>query len=160
MARERTVAPMSGFFKFTKIGQSVAGMIRDHRTVRTSDGESTFIVMRPVLIHDGSKKSGSPLYERYESAAIGLSTDLKLKIKANDVGGIVRITFTDTEASRKGNPRKIFLVEDLDNAEIRALNETAGHDNDATPYFPPEEKKSEPGSPLDETGDDDDDLPF
>ncbi len=153
MARTREAAPMAGFFKFTKVGQSVAGHVHDYRTVPTSDGKSTFITLRPVLINDQIKREDGIKFRRFESCAIGLSTDLRLKITEKDKGAFLRITFSDKEASRKGNPRKIFIVEELEPSEMRAIDETADKSAQTEPYYATsDEKKTD--------DDNDDELPF
>lgn len=158
MATERVAPPLSGFFKFSKVGQSIAGHVDSVRTVNTQQGTSTFIVLRPVLIHDGHKANGSPLYERYESCAIGLSADLRAKITERDAGLYLRITYDRQEPTKKGNPKRVFLVEILEGHEMRALNDKAGKEHAATPYFPDSAGNR---SESDDTGDDnEDDLPF
>ena len=158
MATERVAPPLSGFFKFSKVGQSVAGHIDSVRTVNTQQGTSTFMVLRPVLIHDGNKATGSPLYERYWSCAIGLSADLRAKITERDAGLYVRITYDRQEPTKKGNPKRVFLVEIMEGHEMRALNDKAGKEHAATPYFP--ETTGTRGESEHSGDEDEDDLPF
>lgn len=154
MATERTAAPLSGFFKFNKVGQSVVGHVNRFITANTTNGPSTFMILRPVLIHDGNKTPGTPLYERWESCAIGLSADLRGKLSQRDEGLFVRITYDSQEPTKKGNPKRVFKVEILEPSEIRALNDAAGKDHQAEPYFADKVHGDS------ETSEEGDDLPF
>jgi hypothetical protein len=156
MATERVAPPLSGFFKFSKVGQSVAGRIDSIRTVTSANGPSTFAVLRPVLIHDGNKTNGSPLYERWESCALGLGADLRTKLSAKDEGLYVRVTYTGQEPTKKESPKRVFLVEIMEGAEMRELNDKAGKDHAHEPYFPAEAK----GGTSSGADDESDDLPF
>lgn len=147
MAQERTVRPMGAFFKFTRIGQWAAGKVA--RGNETENGP--FIVFEPVLIH---AEDGPP--RMYESAAIGLSTDLSLKIDYKlDVGNLLLIEFADTEPTKKGSPKKVFRVSVLTPAELTNLAVGADGSNRHTAYVAPGTQTT-PGALQDEP----DEFPF
>lgn len=135
MPVERQSQPKTGFFKFTKKGQSVAGIARRPVTVKagTAD-ESTFLPMSTCIVFDGESK------ERYAFVNIGLGTDLRFKIDASCEGKFMAITFTGTEQAKKGSPKKVFRVVEFDDSEAdknaaNSLYAGAGtsHKNDAYP---------------------------
>jgi hypothetical protein len=120
MSTERKVAPLSGFFKFKQKGQKIAGLVQRYKT-----GENgAFIVLAPAVIFTGKK--GEP-GEMYGSVAVGLSTDLNLKVTVKDTGRYLSLEFVDTEPSRKDEPRKIFRVLQLEREELIQLAEGASN---------------------------------
>lgn len=152
MATERKVRAMSSFFKFTEIGDMAAGKVREFK----SGENGTFMILSPVLVRKGRKGT----VEQFQSAAVGLKTDLSLKIDTrSDIGALLQCTYTDDEPTKKGNPKKIFTVLLLTQDEIGKLAATADRSHKDEPYHVEPEEKSEI---ADETEDDseDDDLPF
>lgn len=150
MPQERTAAPLSGFFKFTKIGQKVVGRVSQYRT---SDN-GTFIVMSPVCLWPGKGSQG----EMYQAASIGLSTDLGLKVNIRDVGKFLSLEYADAEPTRKGSNKKLFKVLELTRAELVAAVNGANDDNRQEVYSLASSNEEEPGAGA--STDDDNDLPF
>lgn len=156
MSTERRVAPIAGFFKFKKKGQKIAGMVQRYKT-----GENgAFIVISPAVVFNEKGQKG----EMWESVAIGLSTDLALKVTQRDVGRSLSLEFVDTEASRKGNPRKIFKVLQLEREELIELAQGSGNSH-RKEHYPLAERgqRSEyddEGEDYDASGAGEDDLPF
>lgn len=151
MATERTVAPMASFFKFTKLGQAVAGKIEKY----AHNEQGGFIVLRPALVRDDRGE----VFQGFDGAAVGLATDIRLKIQATDVNKFVRIEFVDKEPTAKGSPRKIFRVELLERAELVEIAKHADMTNRDKQYA------GRGGANADDTSseaseDDDLDLPF
>jgi hypothetical protein len=94
---------------------------------------SAIIVMSPVLLSQGR---GQPL-QRYERAAIGLSTDLSQKINPDDVDNFLMLVYMDEEPTKKGSKRKIFAVSELSLEEIKELDATADQTHRLDPYRDP-----------------------
>lgn len=150
MATERTVAPMASFFKFTKIGQSIAGLISKYAT----NEQGGFIVLRPALIREDRASA----YCGYDGAAVGLATDIRLKITDKDTNKYVRIEFVDKEPTKKGSPRKIFRVELLERAELIALARDADMSNRDKQYAG--RAGGHDDEMANEAAEEQDDLPF
>lgn len=147
MPQERTTAPLGSFYKFTKIGQKVAGIIKRYGT-----GENgPFVNMEPVLIRDGKGEQ----FQAFLTCGVGLSTDLNLKVNQNDVGKAVSFEFVDTEPTKKGSNKKIFRVHILDRAELVELASDADRSNRNSPYI-----RQASNDPENDVTDDNDDLPF
>lgn len=143
---------MSGFFKFTQIGQAVAGRIT--RFAQGDSDKGPFIALSPVMV---SNERGAVM-QQWESCAVGLSTDLALKISERDVGSLVTITFKDKEPTTKGSPRKIFTVMELSVDEMRELAATTDKSHRSEPY--PNRADEKTPAANNTAGADDDDLPF
>lgn len=147
MPTERNVRPMSGFLKFTKIGESVAGKIEKYM----SGGENgPFVIIAPALVGRNGK------VEQWGSVAVGLTTDLKLKVTKDDEGKFLGFRFKETEPTTKGSQKKIFSVVEYTLDEIRELSNTADKTHKSEP-FP---KDNTPAANNAAGVDDDDDLPF
>lgn len=129
MPKEITKAPLSGFFKFTELGQSVVGQVKDFFTAGEKNNPS--MVLAPAMIRD--ERNGIP--KRYASVAIGLSTDLRLKIdpKAHK-GAFLLVEFVGKEKTNKGSDYKEFRVLILDSDEIRALAAKADNTHKGDPF--------------------------
>jgi hypothetical protein len=149
MATQRTAAPMSAFFKFTKIGQKIAGRIHQYRT----NDQGGFVILRPAILRD----SRSDTFHAYESAAVGLATDLKLKITQRDEGKYISVEWTDQEPTKKGSPRKIFDVLELSGDEMKTLAAGADMSHRTELY---RGRDGDANAAGDQTIPDDDDLPF
>lgn len=151
MAKERTVRPMSGFFKFTTIGQSVAGKIEKYNP----GGENgPFVVIAPALVATGGK------VHQWASVAVGLSTDLRLKVSPSDEGSFMGFRFKETEPTTKGSKKKIFSVVEYDSAEIRELAATADKTHRNDPYKDENAPAASNAAGTHGAEDDEDDLPF
>lgn len=150
MANERTVEPMAAFYKFTRIGQQVVGLVKRYAT----GDNGPFVVMEPVLIRD---ESGAVL-RSFHSAAIGLSTDLSLKVGPRDVNKWFSFTFDDTEKTKKGSDKKLFKVLELEKSDVAEYAQGSDSSNRMMQY-------SKPASEIDDSeittaAQEDDDLPF
>lgn len=114
MATERNSKTMAEFFKFTQIGQAVAGLITSFKTSENGP----FALFEPVLIRDNPDEPP----KRYAGVAVGLSTDLKIKLDMQqDVKKFFSIEFAEKEPTSKGSDRKIFRVLELTRDEMKAL---------------------------------------
>jgi hypothetical protein len=151
MPQERTAAPLSGFFKFTKIGQKAVGRVSQYRT---SDN-GAFIVMSPICLWQSKASEG----EKYQAASVGLSTDLGLKINIRDVGKFLSIEYVDAEPTRKGSNKKLFRVQELNRAELVAAVAGASEEHRGEVYSLASANDDEGAAPGAVT-DNDDDLPF
>ncbi len=147
MSKERTVAPMGGFFKFTTIGQQVAGVVKRYG----NSDNGPFIVFEPVLVRNAR---GEQMHS-FASAAVGLTTDLKLKVSQTDVGKCLALTFTDTEPTKKDSNKKLFRVEELDRGELIDLARAADNSERQNVYSRSAETEGDIVA-----ADNDDDLPF
>lgn len=115
MGQQREAATMAEFFKFKKIGQGVAGRIIEFKKSNNGD----FIVLSPVLVKD-NREGG---WTRYYSLALGLTTDIKMKlIPEQDKGAMFAFYYVDNQPTTKGSPRKVFVVEKLEKQEIAELS--------------------------------------
>jgi hypothetical protein len=83
-------------------------------------------------------------WERVEAPgiAVGLSTDLGMKITSNDVGRFLLIIFDDTEPAKRGQPRKVFRVIELTKTEIIGLRDGSF----VVPEAPPRKTPDAPAS--------------
>lgn len=90
----------TNLIKFEEVGKTVVGVLLSRKETETKFGESPFY---KVLTTDG--ESGF-----FASALL----DDKL---SNQVGKIVRIQFTETKPSNKGNDAKIFDVKAMEDTE-------------------------------------------
>lgn len=148
MATQRTAPTLAGFFKFTKVGQYIVGLMDGYRDTPTSGPIATFT---PCIISDGNVK------QAWGSVAIGLSTDLKFKVERADRGRWFLIKFSDTEPTKKGSPRKVFTVATLDSMEeVKEMSEGVDmtHRNELYPVA------SAVFAGKGEADDSEDDLPF
>lgn len=118
MATERNAKTMAEFFKFRRIGQTVAGRVTEHKPGKPGMGE--FIVMSPAII------AANGTMHRYKAVAIGLTTDLAAKISPSDKGQFLSLSFVDTEPTDKGSERKIFKVLVLTKDEMVMYAKTDG----------------------------------
>jgi len=151
MATERNAAPMAAFFKFTKKGQKIAGVIESYKT----NDKGGFISLRPALLRDD--RNG--VFQAYAGAAVGLATDLKFKITEHDTRKAVSIEWIDSEPTKKGSPKKIFRVEMLEREELIGLAHGADMSHRQEQYRGRED--DDDSIPSDDTSSiDDDDLPF
>lgn len=124
------------FVKMRTIGTAVAGRV----TRYGNNDNGPFIVLEPIFV-----KERGGVWRKYGGAALGLTTDLRRKIDADDKGKILQIEFVDTQESRSGAPQKLFKVFDLDNSEASAIAKGA---------------TEETGKISDIAGGNDDDVPF
>lgn len=148
--KERNAGPMAGFFKFTAKGQAIAGIVKRHFN---GDNGHAFILSPCVIKSEPDGETTT-----YQAAAVGLSTDMLIKVDvAADVGKCLLFEFVDTEASKKGSPRKIFRVGELTTGELDKMF-TRAKTNIPEPYQPPS-KTAAVESPSD-MADEDDELPF
>jgi hypothetical protein len=116
MATEREAqSNLAPFHKFTALGQAVAGKIE--RMGQTENGP--FAILFPVI---GRPERGGN-WTKLSEIAIGLTTDLSMKVERRDVGKYVFVEFNDTEATRKGNDKKLFRVIELSRDEIIGLRD-------------------------------------
>lgn len=156
MATERERRKMSSFFKFSEIGDTIAGQIKEFRQSQYG----TFFVLSPVFV----KRGRNGTVERYQSAACKLASDMLSQIDADkDKGAAVSITYYDSEPTSKGSPKKLFRVLDLDQADINKLSKAADNTHRDDPYIAPDAKQSATSFDDDKSeiaDDDDDDLPF
>ena len=151
MAKEREAKPISSFFKFTDIGDMAAGTIREFR--KSQFGE--FFVLSPAFLRRGRKGK----VERYESAAITIASDMISKIDSSkDKGLSLSITFDDTEPTKKGSPKKLYKVLELEPQEQKQLASTADNEHRDEAYIVSKSEADDSGIPADD--DDDDDLPW
>ena len=116
MAQERKAKPMGAFFKFTEIGQSVAGKIAEFK----NGADNVFMIIdSPVL---RSSKKEKPV--QYLTAAVGLATDIATKIdRRKDAGKYFYIEYNDTEPTTKGSPKKLFKVLEITPQEFHSLEQ-------------------------------------
>jgi hypothetical protein len=116
MATEREAqSNLAPFHKFTELGQAIAGKIE--RMGQTENG--AFAIFHPVI--GRSERGGS--WTKLSEIAIGLTTDLSMKVERRDVGKYVFLEFNDTEPTRKGNDKKLFRVIELTRDEIIGLRD-------------------------------------
>jgi hypothetical protein len=144
MANEREAQTnRAPFHKFTEIGQALAGRV----TKFGNNDNGAFIELHPVL----SREERGGAWVREDAAiAVGLATDLGMKIDGRaDMNKYLLIEFTDTEPSKRGQPKKIFRVLDLTLKEIVGLR-------DGTFTVPDAEPRKTPAKAAEEI----DDLPF
>lgn len=140
---------MAEFFKPKTIGQALVGRISEFLPDK---GNGPFIVLEPVILKEDPKGG----YVRYHSLALGLSTDLRFKLREqNHKGQWVSVEFVDTEPTSKGSPKKIFKVMQLTNAEAADFSGMIERNAGDVYRKPVEQMRDEPVS-----SDDDDDLPF
>ena len=106
------------FVKITTVGQTVAGRVK-----KFGDNDNGhFAVMEPVYLRD--KVGGS--WDKFGTAAVGLSTDILRKLDVQKDGGkFFLFQFVDTEATTRGGIKKKFKVYELDAAESSALDKKA-----------------------------------
>lgn len=155
MAKERETKPMAAFFKFTEVGQMAAGVVSN---VRQTENGSFFVIDKAVL--RDSRKAKPVLYQ---SAAVGISTDIGLKTNGKEeIGKTLLIEFQDTEPTTKGSKKKVFRVLELTGAEFEKLLTTCDISKKDQPY-----KVDAPAAQSDALedfpnalNDEDDDLPF
>lgn len=148
MGQERAVAPMGGFFKFTAIGQQVIGVVKRYGT----GDNGPFIVMEPAL----ARETKADELRSWQSLAVGLSTDLALKVQQGDVGKYFSLRFKDTEPTKKGSRKKIFEVLELDRDELVQFAAGADRTNRNVPYSRADASLEDDSHSASE----DDDLPF
>jgi hypothetical protein len=153
MPQEREAAPMGAFFKFTELGQSIAGRIAKYGN---HEQNGPFVTLAPVLVWPS--RGGKPM--RYLTAAVGLSTDLKLKVRAEDVGTFMSFTFRDTEPTTKGAALKRFKVLTLTGEEMRELAADADPRYKDEPYRAPQKAAGVISTPAGTEDAEDDGLPF
>lgn len=128
MPKEREAPQMGSFFKFTELGQSVAGKIAKYAV---HDKNGPFVTIAPCIIWPS--RSGQP--QQFATCAIGLSMDLRMKIHADDVGKFMSMSFREKEPTAKGSPLKRFRVEELTQAEMVELARgNIDKTNKALPY--------------------------
>lgn len=155
MPVERKGATLPGFFKFTEKGMAIAGSLKG---VYTGIEESTFAILTPCITYNGKGKKGKV----WAAAAIQMSADLRAKIdsdrKGVDNDKLFTVTFTGTEPSSKGSPKKVFRVEELSKDEMRELAKDADQSERTKPY--PKPDKPEPTPDDDGKDEDGDELPF
>lgn len=148
MPKEREATPMGSFFKFTELGQSVAGKIAKYAV---HDKNGPFVTISPVIIWPS--RSGQP--QQFSTCAVGLSVDLRMKIHENDVGKFLSMSFREKEPTTKGSPLKKFRVEELTTEEMVELaNANVDKTNKALPYTTTAPMAQDDGD------DDTEDLPF
>lgn len=141
MPQEReAVRTLAEFVKFTTLGQAVAGRVKS--SGKNDNGD--FITVSPALV----RKARGADWERFADVAVGLTTDLSMKVDSRDVGKFLVLEFNDTEPSRKGQPKKLFRVFELSLAEMKGLVDGSFKLSDAQP------------APKKDLLDEDDDLPF
>lgn len=145
MPIERNAPKLAEFYKFTRVGQAVAGRI----TKIKHNDNGPIATVSPVLI----RRSRNAKWERFAEVAIGLSTDARVKVDmARDTGKFMLFEFDSTEPTSKGSPRKIFRVAELSRDEMMAYAESATAGESINEPADSEQASS----PLAE----DDDLPF
>ncbi len=141
MPQEReAVRTLAEFVKFTTLGSAVAGRVK--LTGRNDNGD--FITISPALV----RKARGASWERFADVAVGLTTDLSMKVSARDVGKFLVLEFNDTEPSRKGQPKKLFRVFELSLDEMKGLVDGSFQLSEAAPKV------------QTDLLDEDDDLPF
>ena len=119
MARERDGgAPdaRAEFVRWTRIGQAVAGYIAAYR----ENDKGGLIELSPVVSRVGRGQD----FQVYGSLAVGISADLARKITPVDVGRVVLIEFKDVEPTTRENPRRIFRVLELEEADAAKIGLT------------------------------------
>lgn len=147
MATERNAGILAEFFKFSQLGSKVAGRVREFK----SSDNGPFVVFEPCVIREG--RNGTPT--RYHSVAVGLTTDLRMKLHTpHDAGKFFALEFREKEPTSKGSDRKLFKVEELSLEEMRELAALAEQSTDGV-Y-----RKPTASNALVENGEDDEELPF
>jgi hypothetical protein len=145
MAQDReATTDRAPFFKFAAIGQAVAGHVFKYG----NNDNGGFIEMRPVMVRDGRGEQ----WEKQEGPgiAVGLSTDLGMKITSGDVGRFLLIEFNDTEPAKRGQPRKVFRVIEMTKAEIIGLRDGSFIIPEAPPRKVPDSLGAASGSSVDD----------
>lgn len=134
MAQDREAqTSLAAFYKFTTVGQSVAGLVS--KTGHNDNGD--FIVLAPALF----RHERTAAFERSDELAVGLTTDLGMKIDPrNDKGRFLLIEFDDTEPTKRGQPKKLFRVVELTRTEIIGLRDGTFTVPDAPPRKTPEKQ--------------------
>jgi len=150
MPTKREPRELSEFFKFTTIGQVVAGKIE--KFGRAGQYDTQYMILEPACIRE--TEDGNP--RKFGGVAIGLSADLLAKINPrSDSGTYISIQFTGREPSGKGKPRKIFEVLELREDEYTRLEKRASGEYANNVYR--SDRDSDELSDADEDGDG---LPF
>jgi hypothetical protein len=153
MAKERETKPMAAFFKFTEVGQMAAGVVSN---VRQTENGSFFVIDKAVL--RDSRKAKPVLYQ---SAAVGISTDIGLKTNGKEeISKTLLIEFQDTEPTTKGSKKKVFRVLELTGSEFEKLLTTCDISKKDQPYKGAETPAEQTDGFDGPQNDEDDDLPF
>lgn len=151
--QERTAGPMAGFFKFVAQGQAIAGLVKRHFN---GDNGHAFILSPCVILSPDTGET-----KMYDAAAVGLSTDMLIKVDVHaDIGKVLFFKFVSTEPSAKGSPRKIFQVGVLSPGEFDKMTMRV-HSRVKDVYQPipfPEANQTAPTASV--ASDDEYDLPF
>ena len=110
------------FAKITRIGQSVAGTItrfgeNDNGPFMILGGDGSFAYAR--------EQPGAE-WQKFESFAVGLSTNLAEKIFPDkDKGSAFACRYRDNEKTSRGGEKKMFKVLHLDAAELAEIDSKA-----------------------------------
>lgn len=150
MPMKREAQPLSEFFKFRNVGQIVAGQVDKFGTA--GEFNTQYMILSPVCIRES--KDAKP--QKFGSVAVGLSADLIAKINPRkDLGVYLSIEFTGREPSKKGQPKKVFEVQELTEDEFTKLEKKSMGEFAGNAY-----RNDRDDSDSDLPADDDDDLPF
>lgn len=112
--REHT---LSEFMKFAKIGQAAVGKVAGYR----ENKNGPFIEMAPVVLYKASGEA-----KGFANIAIGLTSALRTRIVAGDVGRWFGIRYSANQETSQPQPLKLFDVFELTREQAAEYFKNAG----------------------------------